>query len=181
MDKNTIIGFLLIAVVMIAFMITQRPNPEELAERQRMQDSIQQVEELRNKLQVEEIAELDNSQVDNSDVLTDFFGGKSSISEDVTTDAESEEGNENAVDTASSFVPVSSSTPEEFVTIENEDLRLKVSTKGGWMYSAELKDFKRYDKDTLFLFKSDEARFNLELLNKRSVRLNTESVTFTPI
>ena len=53
MDKNTIIGFLLIAVVMIAFMITQRPNPEELANRQRMQDSIQQVDALRAKLQDE--------------------------------------------------------------------------------------------------------------------------------
>ena len=181
MDKNTIIGFLLIAVVMIAFMITQRPNPEELAERQRMQDSIQQVEALRAKLQMEELPETNKSQVDTSDVLTDFFGSGSAISEDATLGAESEEGKESKVDTASSFVPVSSSAPEEFVTIENEDLRLRVSTKGGWMYSAELKDFKRYDKDTLFLFKSDEARFNLELFNKRSVRLNTESETFTPI
>ncbi len=177
MDKNTIIGFLLIAVVMIAFMITQRPNPEELANRQRMQDSIQQVDALRAKLQDEGSTEKNNAKVDSSDVLSDFFGGVTSISEDTTT-LEVEKV-EQAIDTTA--LAVSRRLPEEFITIENEDLRLKVSTKGGWMYSAELKDFKRYDKDTLFLFKGDEARFNLELFNKRSVRLNTESETFTPI
>ena len=177
MDKNTIIGFLLIAVVMIAFMITQRPNAEELANRQRMQDSIQQVEAERAKLQVEEATETNKTKADSSDVLSDFFGEESFISED-TVSSEVEEVVE-AVDTTS--LALSRSLPEEFVTIENDDLRLRVSTKGGWMYSAELKDFKRYDKDTLFLFKGDEARFNLELFNKRSVRLNTESETFTPI
>lgn len=179
MDKNTIIGFLLIAVVMIAFMITQRPSEEQLRERQ-IQDSIQQLNTARTQLQVEELPETSSPQDNSTDVLTDFFGGES-ISEDTTFVAETAAQVESTVDTASSFVPVGSSTAEEFVTIENEDLRLKVSTKGGWMYSAELKDFKRYDKDTLFLFKGDESRFNLELFNKRGVRLNTESATFTPI
>ena len=179
MDKNTIIGFLLIAVVMIAFMITQRPNAEQLAERQRMQDSIQHVEAERAKLQVEEIPETNNSEVDTTDVISDFFGGESFISEDTTSVKKSEKVIVQAIDTISPAI--SESKAEEFVTIENEDLRLKVSTKGGWMYSAELIEFKRYDKDTLFLFKGDEARFNLELFNKRSVRLNTESENFTPI
>lgn len=179
MDKNTIIGFLLIAVVMIAFMITQKPNSEQLAERQRLQDSIQQLETERASLLVEEITESNNTKVDTSDVLSDFFGGESFISQDTTsTKAEVEVKTEQALDAISPTVR--RSAPEEFVTIENEDLILKVSTKGGWIYSAELKDYKRYDKDTLYLFKGDEARFNLELFNKRSVRLNTESEDFTP-
>lgn len=179
MDKNTIIGFLLIAAVMIVFMISQRPDAEQLAQRERMQDSIQRVEAEREKIKSEDVISTESSQikVDTSDVLSDFFGEESFISED-TVSSEVEEVVE-AVDTTS--LALSRSLPEDFVTIENDDLRLRVSTKGGWMYSAELKDFKRYDKDTLFLFKGDEARFNLELFNKRSVRLNTESETFTPI
>ena len=139
MDKNTIIGFLLIAVVMIAFMITQRPSEELLRERQ-IQDSIQQLNTARAQLQVEELPETSSPQDDSTDVLTDFFGGES-ISEDTTFVAETAAQVESAVDTAASFVPVGSITAEEFVTIENEDLRLKVSTKGGWMHSAELIDF----------------------------------------
>ena len=180
MDKNTITGFLLIAVVMIAFMVTQQPNEEQLRERKRIQDSIQQVESDRAQLQAE-LPKAGSSDVEEPDAVADFFGSTSSISEDTTSVSSNELEDEAVVDTgSSSLVTINNDAPEEYVTIENEDLRLKVSTKGGWMHSAELKDFKRYDKDTLFLFKGDEARFNLELFNNRSVRLNTEAATFTP-
>ena len=185
MDKNTITGFLLIAVVMIVFMVTQKPNEEQLRERKRLQDSIQQVEYERAKLQAEQLSEIDDSDASETSVLADFFAGKeTSISEDTTTiTVEPQEESVAVVDTATTAFAssVDSGDIEEFVTIENEDIRLIVSTKGGWLHSAELKEFKRYDKDTLFLFKGDEARFNLELFNKRSVRLNTETETFAPI
>ena len=40
MDKNTWIGFLLIAAIIVGFNIINRPSEEEIAERQRIQDSI---------------------------------------------------------------------------------------------------------------------------------------------
>ena len=40
MDKNTWIGFLIIAVIIIGFTWIQRPSKEQLAERQRIQDSL---------------------------------------------------------------------------------------------------------------------------------------------
>ena len=40
MDKNTWIGFLLIAAIIVGFSFINRPSKEELAERQRIQDSI---------------------------------------------------------------------------------------------------------------------------------------------
>ena len=183
MDKNTITGFLLIAVVMIAFMVTQKPNEEQLRERKRIQDSIQQVESDRARLQAEQAQQKAVSEGEEADVLADFFGGEAPASEDTTAVVEQKEIIKEAdEDTSSAFKSsVDNTDIEEYVTIENDDLRLTVSTKGGWMHSAELKEFKRYDKDTLFLFKGEEARFNLELFNKRSVRLNTESETFTPI
>ena len=180
MDKNTIIGFLLIAAVMVFFMISQRPNAEQLAQRARMQDSIQQVEAESAKLQVDEIPANVVSIEDTTNTLTEFFGEESFISEDTSSVVVNKKIAEQPADT-NKILATKDKVSEEFITIENDDLRLKVSTKGGWIYSAELKEFKRYDKDTLFLFKADEARFNLELFNKRSVRLNTESETFKPI
>ena len=44
MDKNTIVGFFLIAAVIIGFGIMNRPNQEEIARAQHYQDSIQAVE-----------------------------------------------------------------------------------------------------------------------------------------
>ena len=40
MDKNTWIGFLLIAGIIVGFSFLQRPSKEQLAERQRQYDSI---------------------------------------------------------------------------------------------------------------------------------------------
>ena len=182
MDKNTITGFLLIAVVMIAFMVTQQPNEEQLRERKRIQDSIQQVDAERAQLQAEQTQKTGNLEKEESNVLAEFFGGEDTTLVDTTSVVEESELAEDSKEDSSAFQSSLDNTDkEEFVTIENKDLLLTVSTKGGWMHSAELKDYKRYDGDTLFLFKGDEARFNLELFNKRSVRLSTESQTFTPI
>lgn len=184
MDKNTITGFLLIAVVMIVFTLTQQPSEEQLRERKRLQDSIQQVEQARAQLEAEQLTITDTLNDGEASALTDFFGGDTSVSEDTTT-VEVVDGAEAEVadDDTSSFMALSAdkTAKEELITIENDEVRLMVSTKGGWIYSAELKEYKRYDKDTLFLFRGDEARFNLELFNNKSVRLNTESETFTPI
>ena len=43
MDKNTWIGFLIIAAIIVGFTMLNRPSKEELAERQRVQDSISAV------------------------------------------------------------------------------------------------------------------------------------------
>ena len=44
MDKNTIIGFLLIGVVIFAFSWINRPTPEQLEAQRKYNDSIQAVE-----------------------------------------------------------------------------------------------------------------------------------------
>lgn len=43
MDKNTLVGFILIGAVIVGFGIYNRPSQEERARAQHYQDSIQQV------------------------------------------------------------------------------------------------------------------------------------------
>ena len=59
MDKNTWIGFALIAAIIVGFSFLNRPSKEELAERKRVQDSIAlvQAQEMEAKLISEEIAQ----------------------------------------------------------------------------------------------------------------------------
>ena len=47
MDKNTITGFLLIIAVFIGFSIWNRPTPEQIEARNRYQDSIAQVQKMK--------------------------------------------------------------------------------------------------------------------------------------
>ena len=46
MDKNTWIGFLLIAAIIVGFSLLNRPSEEEMAERQRVQDSIRAAQQI---------------------------------------------------------------------------------------------------------------------------------------
>ena len=48
---------------------------------------------------------------------------------------------------------------EKLITVENKDLKLKLSTRGGSIYSVELKNFKTFDKKPLVLFDGDANKF----------------------
>jgi len=68
---------------------------------------------------------------------------------------------------------------EKMVTLENKDVRIKLSTKGGRIYSVELKEFKTYDKKPLILFDGPQNHFNLTL-SAAGRNFNSEQLNFTP-
>ncbi len=54
----------------------------------------------------------------------------------------------------------SSQGDEEFITVENEVMKMRFTTKGGRVYSVELKDYRTYDtSQPVILFDSDSTRF----------------------
>lgn len=171
MDKNTIIGFLLIGVIIIAFTILNRPSKEQIAEQQRLRDSIQQVEIQKAALEAERLA-TDSSQpaldIKQQNTVSDFFATGTSVARD-------------SIGTQTDSTTAVKPTAEEFVTLENEKLKLVLSTLGGRIYSVQLKGEKKFNGDSLYLFEGDEARFNLELFNRNSVRLSTADQVFTPM
>ncbi|MDR1518514.1 MAG: membrane protein insertase YidC [Dysgonamonadaceae bacterium] len=166
MDKNTVIGLVLIAAVVIGFSIYTRPSAEQIAQQKRVRDSLAQVEALRAQQQAEQPDKTvgdsltaSNEVVEQGPSAADFFG----------TSADS---------VAVQQTPVAA---EKLITLENDKLRLKLNTKGGGVYSVQLKDYLRYTKDSLYLFEGNEAHFNLELYNRKSVRLMSGDQFFTPI
>jgi YidC/Oxa1 family membrane protein insertase len=68
---------------------------------------------------------------------------------------------------------------QKFVTLENKDIRVKLSTQGGRVYSVELKEFKTFDKKQLVLFDGDKNHFGLTV-NTGNSTLNTDKLYFTP-
>ena len=62
MDKNTLVGFVLIGAVIVGFGIYNRPSQEEKARAQHYQDSIQQlaIQKEQEALKAQEAAEKDN-------------------------------------------------------------------------------------------------------------------------
>ena len=67
---------------------------------------------------------------------------------------------------------------EKFITIENKDLRLKLTTHGGRIYSAELKNFKTFDGKPLILFDGDQNHFGINLAAENKT-FDTNNLYFT--
>jgi YidC/Oxa1 family membrane protein insertase len=68
---------------------------------------------------------------------------------------------------------------EQFVTIENKDIALKISTKGGRVYSAQLKQYKTFDKKPLVLFNGEQNHFGATF-TAAGTNINTDVMYFTP-
>lgn len=167
MDKNTIIGFVLIAAVLIGFTWLSKLSEEELAKerQQRYRDSIEYVQtKLTEKTDVIPTAKQDGKQ----DNVDSFFTTQASAVQDslfVVSD---------------SAHAVSPKSVEEIYTLENDKVKVDISTKGGQMVSAQLKEYKRFDGDSLYLFKNDAA-LSLLLTNKEGKVLKTNDLIFTPV
>jgi len=75
------------------------------------------------------------------------------------------------------------SAKENFTTLENELVKLKIANKGGFIVEATLKNFKKFKKNSgqlVELIKDNNASFNLQLQTKDNRVLNTKDLFFEP-
>ncbi len=68
---------------------------------------------------------------------------------------------------------------EQLVTIENDNLRVKVSTHGGRIQSVELKKYKTFDKKPLILFEGEQNHLGLTF-TAAGKKINTNDLYFKP-
>lgn len=168
MDKNTWIGFLLIAVIIVGFSLLNRPSKEQLAERQRIQDSIALVQAQEREAQMlsEQLSqEVQSAQ--NSEAVA-------------TTDHEALEQQVAAI--YGPFVPAAKGE-EGLVIIENEKIRLGIARRGGRIAQAELKEYKAYGDtvNNLCLFHGDESTQSFTLVTQNNRILSTQNLYFQPV
>ncbi|NDV56991.1 membrane protein insertase YidC [Bacteroides sp. 519] len=69
---------------------------------------------------------------------------------------------------------------EEFVTIENEVVKITLTTQGGRVYSAMLKEYLDQQKEPLVLFEGKDASLNFDFYNKQEA-IQTKDYFFTPV
>ncbi len=150
-DKNTLIGWVLIALVFIGFMVYSNHNAVKQAEQAKLkytQDSILQVKaDSINKIEAAKAEQkLEEEETDSTNV---FFEARKGA-----------EGN---------------------TTIENELLKLTISNKGGQIVKAELKDktYKSQEGGNVVLFDGEDSQMEF-LLNGKTDNLRTSDFYFTP-
>ena len=150
MNKDTIIGFVLIAVVLIGFSWYNQPSAEEI-EAARVQDSIESV--MKEKaVQEQKIAQEKRQVAVDSAALSD---------------------------TTALFHQAMNGTSQK-VVLKNSKLELTLDTKGGVIKKAVIKDFKSIDgKQDVTLFDEKDQNLNFMLAGKQD-NIVTADLFFTP-
>ena len=69
----------------------------------------------------------------------------------------------------------------EFITLENNKVELKISLKGGRVYSARLKDYKTFDAQPLILFSGDSTVFGFNFFTSDNKAVQTNNLYFKPV
>jgi YidC/Oxa1 family membrane protein insertase len=67
-----------------------------------------------------------------------------------------------------------------FITLENNKLELKISLKGGRVYSARLKDYTTFDSLPLILFSGDSTIFGFNFFTADNKAIQTNNLYFKP-
>ena len=70
---------------------------------------------------------------------------------------------------------------DEFITLGNDKIDLKISLKGGRVYSATLKDYTTHDSLPLVLFSGDSTVFGFNFFTADNKAVQTNNLYFTPV
>jgi len=152
-DLNSIIGFVLLGGIMMWWMYTSQPTPEELEAQKNSTEEVQETP-AQSSIATKELV------VQNPDSLT-------------LVEAQKRLG---------SFAYSESlpSAKDAATTIENDILKLVVSNKGGQIKEAIVKTSVTYDSLPLYLIKDDNANFNISFTTSDNRILNTRDLYFEP-
>ena len=144
MDRNSIIGLILISALIIGYTVYTQPSAEEIRQQKAYRDSVEAVEVAQKKPEVNatDTAQSLGNPLDSAIVISDSALQQEKLAK------------------WGDFYP-SSEGQEQLLTLENNKLKVVLSSKGGRIRYAELKDYKTWDGRPVRLLSSDSSAFNL--------------------
>ena len=162
MNKNSVIGIILIIGIFVGWFIWMTPSKEEIERQQHIQDSIANVnrqrafeEQKRIMEEAETAAQAAVYQADDTEItdsqLRDRYGVFTSVARG----------------------------EEQVFTVENDVLKMTMSSKGAYVKTVELKDYKTWDSLPLIGFDENTTQFNISFFAANRA-INTSDLYFTP-
>ena len=162
MDKNSIIGFVLIGLLLFGFTFWQNRQYQKQAAWQAQQDSLARVEKARldsiyyegHKAEMDSLAALR--------AVSDSAGAVVPVPDQATPAA--------AAIYKDASLEAAHNAEATIVTLENEKLALAFTTKGAQPWSARIKDFQTYGKEDLYLFKEGMSDYSVSLYTNEFIK-----------
>jgi len=164
MDKSSLIGLGLIAAILITWLALTGPSKEQIARNKQIKDSLELVA-----AKAKEEAQIARKLTEKSKVNDVIV--ESGFSDSLL--------NLERINLYQDFASASQGKAE-IITIENENLKAYISSKGGCIQKVELKNYNRYgEKKPLILFDKDSTSQYLEFeAYTDRKRFNTDSFYF---
>ena len=162
MNKNSVIGIILIIGILVGWSIWMTPSKEEIARQREYQDSIYRANreryiqdsirfvEAQRAAEQQEVAQLGNNEMSDA-VMRDKYG----------------------------VFATTATGEEQFYTIENDVMKMTLASKGAFVKTVELKDYKTWDSLALISFDENTTKFNLSFFASNR-NINTIDLYFTP-
>ena len=162
MNKNSVIGIILILGILVGWSIWVTPSKEEIAKQREYQDSIYRANreryiqdsirfaEAQKASEQQAVAQVSNGEMSDA-MMRDKYGV-------FTTTATGE---------------------EKIYTIENDVMKLTLTSKGAYVKTVELKDYKTWDSLPLIGFDENTTKFNLSFFASNR-NINTIDLYFEP-
>lgn len=174
MNRDSIIGFVLIAAILVGYSIWMTPSKEEMEARQRKIDSIAQIrqqQQLLDSARMEaELARIAEEAKIQADRPIEIAGGAAS-NDSIGLYLQDKER-------YGAFAHAARGEKKLF-EIENELMRITINNQGGGIIEAELKNYQTWDSLPLLIFDPDHSDFNLSFFS-RNRTINTNELYFEP-
>lgn len=172
MQKNTILGFVLIGLILIGFSWYNSHNYKKQAREAFVKDSLARIEALTNPRVADSLRVADS-------IRNAALGIKPS--EEVQTTANPDSlavaDTTQVVALADSTLSAAQGGEEELITLENEKLEIIFTTKGGQIKQCQVKGYKTYGNDSLYIVKENYSDMSLVFNTMQEVR--TSSFNFS--
>ena len=171
MDKNTLIGIVLMGLLLFGFTFYQNKQYQKQAAYQAQLDSIAAVEQFRaDSIAAVEAAALRQANSQDSTLLAD--GSVSVLSQQAVY--------------KDSLLEAAHNGEAQIITLSNDKFEVAFTTKGAQPWSARLKDYKTYGGEDLYLFKPESSLLSLqvyagEMVNTSEFNFNVAEKTDTSV
>ncbi|WGK93649.1 MULTISPECIES: membrane protein insertase YidC [Flavobacterium] len=162
LDLNSIIGFVLIFGILIWIMYQNQPDPKVIAAEKAKKELVAKAAKAQ---------ELAQKSIEKAAVAVATTGDSTQLAQ-----LQKNLGN-------FAYSATLPSAKNNFTTIENDLVRLKIANKGGFIVEAVLKKYEKFKKGSgqlVELIKNNNANLNLTLQTRDNRALNTKDLYFEP-
>ena len=162
MDKNSIIGLLIIAAMIIGYSIYTQPSQEQLAQQKelQLQDSIKTAQEKKELIKEETVLEVEEAEIEKDSIGL-------------------VQADQNRIAAFGDLANATQGTAEDII-IENDKYKAIVNTRGGLLTYLEIKGYQTYDSLPLVMFEQSKSLQNLVFDYPGFGRINFTDLYFEP-